>query len=133
MNKELQKQYRLEQWTAAIRDQKASGLSVRQWCEENHVSKYQYYYRQRAVRTAMEGKLERYMSNNASALVTAGPGPANNSDSPEINFIQVPQGRISEPAGAVMRIRRRDVVVEISNDASDRFLTMLREVILNAQ
>ena len=133
MNRELQKQYRLEQWISAIRDQKASGLSIKQWCEKNHVSKYQFYYRQRAVRAAMEGNLEGYLYNSSSALVPADSQPKSDIDSPHVDFVQVPPPRTHEPAGAVMRIRRRDVVVEISNDASDRVLSMLREVILNAQ
>ena len=53
-NNNLRKQYRLQNWMEAIRDQKASGLSIRQWCEQHHVTKYQFYYRQRAVRAAME-------------------------------------------------------------------------------
>ena len=44
------KQFRLQQWAEALRDQKKSGLTVMEWCRLHDVSKYQYYYRQREVK-----------------------------------------------------------------------------------
>ena len=34
----------LQEWTARFADQKASGLTVRQWCEINHFSFHTYNY-----------------------------------------------------------------------------------------
>jgi hypothetical protein len=34
----------LREWAARFSDQKASGLTVRQWCEQNHLSIHKYNY-----------------------------------------------------------------------------------------
>ena len=35
-------QLHLQEWTIRIADQKASGLTVRQWCEQNNLSFHTY-------------------------------------------------------------------------------------------
>ena len=37
-------QAKLAEWAARFVDQKASGLTVRQWCEQNNVSFHAYHY-----------------------------------------------------------------------------------------
>ena len=37
-------QAHLAEWTARFSDQRASGLTVRQWCDQNHVSIHKYNY-----------------------------------------------------------------------------------------
>ena len=37
-------QVHLQEWTVRFADQKASGLTVRQWCEQNHFSFHTYNY-----------------------------------------------------------------------------------------
>lgn len=37
-------QARLSEWAARFTDQKASGLTIRQWCEQNRVSIHKYNY-----------------------------------------------------------------------------------------
>lgn len=37
-------QAKLQEWTARFAEQKASGLTVRQWCEINHFSFHTYNY-----------------------------------------------------------------------------------------
>ena len=39
-----------EQWRAIIKKYKESGLPVKAWCEENHISATQYYYWLRVIR-----------------------------------------------------------------------------------
>lgn len=41
---------RNQKWLAMIRDQKASGLTIAEWCRTNHVSQHCYYYRQQKLR-----------------------------------------------------------------------------------
>lgn len=36
-------------WESRIESRKHSGLNVNQWCEQNHISKYTYYYWNRKV------------------------------------------------------------------------------------
>ena len=48
---EVKQEYPLLQiWGGMIRQQKASGLSVKSWCAENGVSENTYYYRLRKIR-----------------------------------------------------------------------------------
>ena len=37
-------QAHLAEWTVRFSDQRASGLTVRQWCDQNHVSIHKYNY-----------------------------------------------------------------------------------------
>jgi hypothetical protein len=37
-------QAHLTEWAALFSDQKASGLTVRQWCQKNHISIHKYNY-----------------------------------------------------------------------------------------
>jgi len=51
MNKESSKL-----WKKRIEDQRASGLKVNAWCEENNLSKHAYYYWKKQI-TTMEQKI----------------------------------------------------------------------------
>ena len=39
-------------WAAMIRDQKQSGLTIKEWCFRNHISEHCFYYRQQKLREA---------------------------------------------------------------------------------
>jgi hypothetical protein len=49
---------RLSEWRQIVANQKASGLSVRGWCEQNDMSEQQFYYRLRQVREAVLDAIE---------------------------------------------------------------------------
>lgn len=38
------------QWTEIIKSHSASGRSIREWCEENDISRTKFYYWQRVIR-----------------------------------------------------------------------------------
>ena len=131
----LTRQYRIQQWIEAIRDQKASGLTIKKWCEQNSVTKYQFYYRQKVVRSVMADALKEHLDSNTTTVACAAPVKSATAVKAARNaeFVPVPPAYMHpETTGAVMRIRRGASTIEISNDASDRILTMLREVILHA-
>ena len=46
-------QERLEKWNAAICAQKASGLTIKEWCEQNGINSNTYYYYLARIRDAM--------------------------------------------------------------------------------
>ena len=48
--KSLIHQAKLTEWASRLSDQKASGLSVSEWCEQNNVSQYQYFYWKRLLK-----------------------------------------------------------------------------------
>ena len=46
MDKET-KELRLAQWAGIIKEQKQSGLTVKDWCSQNGITKDTYYYWQK--------------------------------------------------------------------------------------
>ena len=45
-----------------IRDQKSSGLTIKEWCLKNHISEHCFYYRQHKLRQdALSGQEPRFM------------------------------------------------------------------------
>lgn len=50
--KQITKDYRINEWTARIRECSTSGLSVKRWCEDNGVAEGSYYYWLKRVRVA---------------------------------------------------------------------------------
>lgn len=49
---EVKQEYRLQEWSSMIQEQKASGLSIKRWCEQRNISEHSYYYRLRQLREA---------------------------------------------------------------------------------
>lgn len=49
--------YRLQQWSKDIQNRAESGLTVSEWCRQNNVTRYQYYYRQRILRRMAAAQL----------------------------------------------------------------------------
>lgn len=46
----IKQEIRLQEWSAQIKAQQASGMTVRQWCTENGIKPATYYYRLRLLR-----------------------------------------------------------------------------------
>ncbi|SFC81048.1 IS66 family insertion sequence element accessory protein TnpA [Ruminococcus albus] len=46
----IKQEVRLQEWTAQIEAQQASGLTIREWCKENGIKPNTYYNRLRKVR-----------------------------------------------------------------------------------
>lgn len=55
---EAKKLARLSKWQQQVSQQKASGLSIRCWCEQNALTEQQFYYRLRQVREALLDTIE---------------------------------------------------------------------------
>ena len=132
--RDLARQYRLQQWAEAIREQKASGLTINQWCEAHSIGRHQFFYRQRAVRRAMAEVLEeKQVPAPPLSVSTERSLPAATSHGKDVRFTPVPPEILAPQVGAVIRVRCGKAAIEVSNDASDRILSLLREVILHAE
>ena len=55
---EAKKLAKLSKWQQQVNQQKASGLSIRCWCEQNALTEQQFYYRLRQVREAVLDTIE---------------------------------------------------------------------------
>ena len=49
-------QVHLQEWTVRFADQKASGLTVRQWCEQNNFSFHTYNYWKHLLKEEVVGQ-----------------------------------------------------------------------------
>ena len=56
---EVKQEYQLQEWSGMFRDQKESGLSVKEWCQERGLAEHIYYYRLRKLRQAACTALEK--------------------------------------------------------------------------
>lgn len=86
-------QYRLQEWAAQIRDcqSRPAGMSVAGWCARNGISKANYYYRLRRVRSACLDSLPREMLPQQiaavdSALLSASEGENCGSPAPVLDI-----------------------------------------------
>ena len=55
---EVKQEFQLQEWSGMLREQKESGLSVKQWCQERGLAEHIYYYRLRKLRQAACTALE---------------------------------------------------------------------------
>jgi putative transposase len=55
--KELASEYRLAQWAQQMKERTASGMSVKEFCQERGISRNTYFYWQRRLREAAARQL----------------------------------------------------------------------------
>ena len=67
----VKKELRLQEWSAQIKAQQASGLTVQQWCAENGINAKTYYYRLRKVQ-------EQFMEDSPSIVPVSVPRSSEN-------------------------------------------------------
>lgn len=56
---EVKQEYQLQQWSGMLRERQESGLSVKDWCQEQGISEHSYYYRLRRLRQMACSALEK--------------------------------------------------------------------------
>ena len=67
----IKQEVRLQEWSAQIEAQQASGLTIREWCKENGIKPNTYYNRLRKVR-------EQYMENSQTVVPVSVPRSSEN-------------------------------------------------------
>ena len=67
----IKQEVRLQEWSAQIEAQQASGLTIREWCAENGIKPNTYYNRLRKVR-------EQYMEDSPSIIPVSVPRSSEN-------------------------------------------------------
>lgn len=116
---ELVQSIRTDNWAAIIQERQDSGQTIKQWCAENNISEGAYYYRLRQLREKL--------------LQTMQPSDAETKTEAKPVLVKIPD-TVTTPAvnGTALRIRKGSAVIEVSNDASESILTMMKEVLLHA-
>ena len=105
------KQCRLQNWAAQIHEcqNRPEGMSVEDWCQENNLTKANYYYRLRCVRQAYLDSMQE--SNNAFVELTA---PADPTPVPMVS-------NTTSDVSAVLRTSQ-GISIELCDGASAEFL-----------
>lgn len=112
---QLTTEVRSQQWLQMVRDQKASGLTVKDWCREQHISENCFYYRQHKLRLAAGDMVSQFVEITQSAGIK-----------------QLPQHLDNLNMNSAASITSGKVVIGLSNQASEELISRIVRV-LNAQ
>ena len=114
------KNMRRQSWALMLREQSASGLSVKDWCEQNNLSTKSFYYRRRQVQSMLLDSAE---ESRFTELIMPEPSVPNTDLKTNVSAgMFTPQLMIS--AG--------DLIIGVSQDTPRQLLTDVRQVIRNA-
>lgn len=107
------RQYNLQSWTAIISECKNSGMTIKDWCLENHIQPARFYYWQKQIREQLSSSL-----------------PLGQPNENNLNFIEV-KDKFSTPmtTKADMVLSMGDIRLEINNSASTTLLAEVLQVI----
>lgn len=126
---------RMQQWFELIQTWSASGLSKRQWCEENDVSLRKFYYWQDRIRQKLYGDMA--SKKETAMIVKEPPLPEPTSpDLPASAFAEVPLAPIETRNPDQFRpdvvVKAGGVTVELSDRAARNLLESIGEAIRHA-
>ena len=118
-------QIHLKEWASRFSDQKASGLTVKQWCDQNHLSVHAYNYWKHILKEEVAGQflpeivplplpVSAAMPNQQTALNRSFPDYSNHANCTN---------------RAIAKLSAGDVVFEFDSSVSEEFLcTLIRAV-----
>ena len=119
--KEKVRKANLTQWSTKFQDQASSGLTVKEWCSQNNVSVYAFYYWKRIAKEAYVDSIIPDIVPVASSLPAFGESPA--VDTPQ----QLPNSRdlynfSKSSSHDTITISVGDTRIEIGSSASDEMI-----------
>lgn len=112
-------QLHLQEWTARFAEQKASGLTVRKWCDQNNYSIHTYNYWKHILKEQVADQL--LPDIVPLSLSEALPACSDNS-------VPVPAGLTNRTIRAncsTVKLTVNDIVVEVGIDTPEDFLCRL--------
>ncbi len=112
-------QIRIGSWAAMVKQRNESGMTVKEWCSANGIRESVYYYRLNQLRKMALDACEASANTQTSAQTSG-------------RFVQVPVSPAVSTLDTALLIRRGDTIIEVSSTASDRILSFLKEVMINA-
>lgn len=114
-------QIHLQEWTVRFADQKASGLTVRQWCEQNNLSFHTYNYWKHLLK---EEVVDQTMPDIVPLSVLSDSGSLLETTTPNIRSIR------SNNSNVQMQIN--GISIEIDSSVSEEFLCKLIRAVCHA-
>lgn len=122
-------QVHLQEWTVRFADQKASGLTVRQWCEQNNLSFHTYNYWKHLLK---EEVVEQALPDIVplSLPVLSDSGSSLETTVPDVRSIRANRSIRSNNSNVQMQIN--SISIEIDSSVSEEFLYKLIRAVCHA-
>ena len=121
----IQHQYSLEKWADIIRQQQASGLTIKQWITENNIRRDAFFYWKRKLKDTV---LDTVASSGFVELPVA---PIQSRDVPVVKLVQ-PTPPTGGPVETVATMNIGASVINIYGNASQEFLKNLLGAVSHA-
>lgn len=122
-------QIHLQEWTVRFADQKASSLTVRQWCEQNNLSFHTYnYWKHLLKEEVVDQALPDIVPLSLPALADS--DSSLETTVPEIRSIRANRAIRSNDSNIKLQIN--GVSIEIDTSVSEQFLTKLIRAVCHA-
>ena len=116
-------QVHLQEWTVRFADQKASGLTVRQWCEQNNLSFHTYnYWKHLLKKEVVDQALPDIVPVSVPAL----------SESVHSLEITKPEIRSIRSNSSNVKMQVNGISIEIDASVSEEFLSKLIKAVCHA-
>ena len=130
--KQKLRQANLQRWAELFADQKASGLTIRQWCEQNDCSFHKFNYWKHELKEQMTDQLVpdlvRLPINSPSSVPLAVPSGLSCCSDPTVRTNRAIRTDLTIPSSAI-RISLRDVTIELPPSVSeDSLRSIIRAV-----
>ena len=122
-------QIHLQEWTVRFADQKASGLTVRQWCEQNNLSFHTYNYWKHLLK---EEVVEQALPDIVplSLPVLSDSGSSLETTVPDVRSIRANHSIRLNNSNVQMQIN--SISIEIDSSVSEEFLYKLIRAVCHA-
>ena len=127
--KSMLHQATLNEWASRFADQKSSGLSVAEWCEQNNLSRYKFFYWKRQLKEeAIEQVLPEIVPLTIPSVQT--------NEAPSVPTATVGSETCASCAtfapNPTARIMINGVSIEIDSSASEAFIRSLIKAVRHA-
>lgn len=108
-------QLRMNEWTARFSDQKASGLTVKEWCNQNNLSIHTYNYWKHALKEELASQVLPDIVPIVILETSASPAPIVSNDSALTNCAIRPTAKLTY----------NNISIEFGSDISEAFLATI--------
>lgn len=132
--KSMLHQAMLNEWASRFADHKASGLSVAQWCKENNLSQYKYFYWKRQLKdeVTLQALPEIVpLAMPSSPIVSEPPVPPKSSELASATCASC-ASCTSFASNSCARILINGMTVEIDSSASEAFIRSVIKAVRHA-
>ena len=112
----------MNEWTTRFSDQKASGLTVKEWCNQNNLSIHTYNYWKHALKEELASQILRDIIPIVIHETSASPAPIVSNDSALTNCV----------IRSIAKLTYNNISIEFDSDISESFLATIIKAVRHA-